>query len=65
MPQASRDIVNKRPQQAMEQPIGRTSRKASPGLSPTAAVMIHNAQPGRLSMARCPPLFALAGARCA
>jgi hypothetical protein len=35
--------------------IGPTISKASPGLSPTAAVMIHKPQGGRLSMARCPP----------
>jgi len=31
-------------------------RKASPGLSPTAAVIIHKAQAGRFSIAHVPPL---------
>jgi hypothetical protein len=36
--------------------IAPTMRKASPGLSPTAAAIIHKAQAGRFSIAHVPPL---------
>ena len=43
--------------------IAPTMKKVSPGLSPTAAAIIHKAQAGRFSIAHVPPLHRREGWR--